>query len=74
MRADFWRISNVIDRTQMGRCARNLANAKDEGRYRHMAALVSVRICDFQYPSGIILVVCNAAITLSPKHDLWVKP
>lgn len=49
MRVDFWRMSNVIDRTQMGRCARNLANAKDEGRYRHMAALVSVWICDLWF-------------------------
>ena len=49
MRVDFWRMSNVIDRTQMGRCARNMANAKDEGRYRHMAALVSVWICDLWF-------------------------
>jgi len=66
---------DVVGETREGMCARNLANAKDkEGRYRHMAALMSIWICDFQYPSGIILVVCDAAITLSSEHDLWVQP
>ena len=49
MRVDFWRMSDIIDRTRMGSCARNLANAKDEGRYRHMAALVSVWICNLWF-------------------------
>jgi len=40
--------------------------SRHRNRYRQVAALVTIRVCDLQYSPRVILVVSDAAIALSP--------